>query len=111
MRALVIKKLGDPTLPLSSAGPLKLSMQTAVPAMTPNGVRIKVTAAALNFADALQVKVHSQMCKQSTILLILARMSPRTISTTLSILARMHAFTHLLVVPFAIHTKNVTFLQ
>lgn len=58
MRALVIKQLGDPTLPLSPSGPLSLSTQTATPPMTPNGVRIRVTAAALNFADALQVKVR-----------------------------------------------------
>ena len=56
MRALVVTKLGDPTQPLSAEGPLTLSTRQPVPAMVPNGVRIRVTAAALNFADALQVQ-------------------------------------------------------
>ena len=56
MRALVVTKLGDPTQPLSADGPLTLSTKQPVPSMVPNGVRIRVTAAALNFADALQVQ-------------------------------------------------------
>jgi hypothetical protein len=65
MRALVVTKLGDPTLPLSDDGPLTLMTKQPVPAMVPNGVRIKVTAAALNFADALQVQASARAHKTS----------------------------------------------
>ena len=59
MRALVVTKLGDPTQPLSADGPLTLSNKQPVPVMVSNGVRIRVTAAALNFADALQVQASN----------------------------------------------------
>lgn len=60
MRAIVCEQLGDPTLPLGS-GVLTLSENTPVPALKPGHVRIRVTAASLNFPDALQVKGQYQV--------------------------------------------------
>lgn len=58
MRALVCKKLGDPTLPLGSKdAPLLLDEAHPEPGPLPGGkaVRIRVAAGSLNFADALTV--------------------------------------------------------
>ena len=65
MRALVVTKLGDPTQPLSAEGPLTLSSKQPTPLIVPNGVRIRVTAAALNFADALQIQASVDRCGAS----------------------------------------------
>ncbi|KAK9820930.1 hypothetical protein WJX74_009349 [Apatococcus lobatus] len=54
MRALVCEQLGNPLDPKTSG--LKVSPDTEAPKLTPKAVRIKVSAASLNFADALQVQ-------------------------------------------------------
>lgn len=58
-RALVCSHLGNPT-DTSSHAPLKVLQQAAAPNLQPNSVRIKITAAGLNFADALQVQGQYQ---------------------------------------------------
>ena len=63
MKALVCHQLGDP-LKEGDKGPLKLSQEYPRPseaAIKPRDVRIQVIAAALNFADALQVQVWRAM--------------------------------------------------
>jgi sacsin len=60
MRAIVCEKLGDPTLPLG-AGVLRLAEDCPSPDIKPGHVRIRVTAASLNFPDALQIKVTIQL--------------------------------------------------
>ncbi len=62
MRVIVCKKLGDPTLDLSS-GVLALEDRPS-PAIKPGHVRIQVAAASLNFPDALQVQVRTT-CKHT----------------------------------------------
>ena len=61
MKALVCRKLGDPTKPSSAGG--ALSYEEWVPnnakgndKLPPTGVRVRVAAAALNFADMLMVQ-------------------------------------------------------
>lgn len=56
MRAVVCEKLGDPTLPLGS-GVLRLAEDVPIPESKPGCIKVRVTAASLNFPDALQVKV------------------------------------------------------
>lgn len=57
-KALVCEKLGQPTEPLGQPhGALKLQQLPVLPLTHPNAVRIKVAAASLNFADALQLQV------------------------------------------------------
>lgn len=57
-RALVCEKLGHPGEPLGAPHAALKLKQVPAPALThPNSVRIKVAAAALNFADALQLQV------------------------------------------------------
>lgn len=56
MRAVVCEKLGDPTLPLG-AGILRLAEDIPSPEVKAGCVKIRVTAASLNFPDALQIKV------------------------------------------------------
>ena len=63
MKALVCHQLGDP-LKEGDKGPLKLNQEHPRPseaAIKPRDVRIQVIAAALNFADALQVQVWQAM--------------------------------------------------
>jgi hypothetical protein len=57
MRAIVCEQLGDPTLPLGS-GVLRLKEDQPAPQIKPGCIRVRVTAASLNFPDALQVKVR-----------------------------------------------------
>ena len=58
VKALVCEKLGDPTEALGRpGGALKLSHMAPLPLAHPGSVRIRVAAAALNFADALQLQV------------------------------------------------------
>jgi hypothetical protein len=57
MRAIVCEQLGDPTQPLDS-GVLRLKEDQPAPEIKPGCIRIRVTAASLNFPDALQVKVR-----------------------------------------------------
>lgn len=64
MRAVVCEKLGDPTLPLGS-GVLRLAQDVPAPEVQPGHIRVRVTAASLNFPDALQVQVsHDSKLKQ-----------------------------------------------
>ncbi len=60
MRALVVRKLGNPVPSSTEKVPYQVvedhPTQQVLPA---NAVRIKVAAAGLNFADALQVQVSS----------------------------------------------------
>lgn len=60
IRALQCVKLGPPTDPLAAAGPLTISHLRTKP-LAPNAVRIRVHAAALNFADALQIQGKYQV--------------------------------------------------
>ncbi len=56
MRALVCEQLGNPLDPKASG--LRLVPDQEPPKLSPHAVRIKVAAASLNFADALQVQVQ-----------------------------------------------------
>lgn len=57
MRAVVCRKLGDPTLPFDAPNcPLELVNDQPQAKLGPRDVRIRVVAAALNFADALMVQ-------------------------------------------------------
>jgi sacsin len=61
MRALVCTQLGSPVEPLRATsqpgkGPLELHSNYTLPELRPGFVRIKVVAASLNFADALQLQ-------------------------------------------------------
>ncbi|KAF6260848.1 alcohol dehydrogenase, partial [Scenedesmus sp. NREL 46B-D3] len=60
MRAIVCQQLGDPTLPLGS-GVLELKEDQPAPEIKHGCIRIRVTAASLNFPDALQVKGQYQV--------------------------------------------------
>lgn len=60
MKALVVTALGDPTGPLDGSV-LKLSIQQPVPQLPSGHVRIRIVAAALNFADILQVQGSYQV--------------------------------------------------
>ncbi len=57
MRAVLCEALGDPTQPLGT-GVLRLATDVPAPEKLPaQALRISVTAAGLNFPDALQVQV------------------------------------------------------
>lgn len=57
MRAVVCRKLGDPTLSFDAPNcPLELVNDHPQAKLGPRDVRIRVVAAALNFADALMVQ-------------------------------------------------------
>lgn len=57
MRKVVCHKLGDATLPFDAPDcPLRLEPDAPRQNLKPGTVRVKIAAAALNFADALQVK-------------------------------------------------------
>lgn len=62
MKALLCRQLGDPTIPSSDGGALALEeapsplSTTATMKLPAKGVRVKVHAAALNFADLLMVR-------------------------------------------------------
>eukprot|EP00878_Enallax_costatus_P026501 GHUV01028443.1.p1 GENE.GHUV01028443.1~~GHUV01028443.1.p1 ORF type:complete len:293 (+),score=92.02 GHUV01028443.1:330-1208(+) len=60
MRAVVCEKLGDPTLPLGS-GVLRLAEDVPTPEAQPGCIKVRVTAASLNFPDALQIKGQYQV--------------------------------------------------
>lgn len=62
MKALVCSELGDPT----SGSGLQVVHHHASPekSLRARDVRIKVVAASLNFADALQVQVASSFCAE-----------------------------------------------
>lgn len=55
MRALVCEQLGNPLDPKTSG--LRVVPDAEAPKLTPKAVRVRVSAASLNFADALQVQV------------------------------------------------------
>lgn len=56
MKALVCRKLGDPTAPLSDASPISVLRSYPVPELTsPTAVRVRVRATSLNFANYLQI--------------------------------------------------------
>lgn len=58
MKAVVVEKLGDPTLPLGS-GVMRLAIDWPVKPLKPGFIRIKVVAASVNYADPLTVKVRA----------------------------------------------------
>lgn len=62
MRALVCTQLGDPLSGDAEKKPLQLKDDVPSPPLKDSSVRIKVQAAALNFADALQLQVTAQAC-------------------------------------------------
>ncbi|ERN04271.1 hypothetical protein AMTRI_Chr08g210260 [Amborella trichopoda] len=56
MEALVCKKLGDPTLPLSDSSPIFVSNDHPIPNLTsPTSVRVQIKATSLNYANFLQI--------------------------------------------------------
>ncbi|XAR71849.1 NADPH:quinone reductase [Bertholletia excelsa] len=58
MEALLCKKIGDPTLPLSSSEDSALTLSTSHPIPqlgSPTSVRVRVKATSLNFANYLQI--------------------------------------------------------
>jgi NADPH:quinone reductase-like Zn-dependent oxidoreductase len=57
MRALVCRSLGNPSQPLGKQATLDVVEDFPSPSLSSNAVRIKVAAASLNFADALQIMV------------------------------------------------------
>ena len=58
-KALLCERLGDPTAGLGSPqAPLRLAVLPALPLTQPGSVRVRVAAAALNFADALQLQAR-----------------------------------------------------
>ncbi|PSC69189.1 quinone oxidoreductase 2-like protein [Micractinium conductrix] len=60
-KALLCERLGDPTAGLGSPqAPLRLAVLPALPLTQPGSVRVRVAAAALNFADALQLQARGQ---------------------------------------------------
>lgn len=56
MRALVCHKWGDPTIPRAEGGVLGVEDVPAPSVVLPDGVRVKVTCASINFADVLLVR-------------------------------------------------------
>jgi NADPH:quinone reductase-like Zn-dependent oxidoreductase len=57
MRALVCRKLGDPTQPLSENSPIYVDEQHPKPKLTsPTSVLVKVVASSVNFATGLQIE-------------------------------------------------------
>jgi NADPH2:quinone reductase len=58
MKALICRKLGDPTKPASEGGALAVEdvPNTNAKKLATSGVRVRVAAAALNFADMLMVQ-------------------------------------------------------
>lgn len=60
IKVLLCERLGDPSN-TTSHRPLRLVEQAPPANLSPASVRIKVTAAGLNFADSLQVQVGCHM--------------------------------------------------
>jgi len=57
MRALVCRKLGDPTLPLSDTSPIYVDEQHPKPKLSsPTSVLVKIVASSVNFATGLQIE-------------------------------------------------------
>jgi NADPH:quinone reductase-like Zn-dependent oxidoreductase len=56
MKALVCTQLGDPLSDDASKKPLQLKQDHPAPPLKDGAVRIRVVAASLNFADALQLQ-------------------------------------------------------
>ncbi|XP_043702594.1 quinone oxidoreductase-like protein 2 homolog [Telopea speciosissima] len=56
MEALVCRKIGDPTVPISESSPITVSASHPIPALTsPTSIRIRVKATSLNYANYLQI--------------------------------------------------------
>jgi NADPH2:quinone reductase len=56
MQALICRKLGDPTAPISETSPIFLSSHHPVPQLTsPTSVRIRIKAISVNYGTALQI--------------------------------------------------------
>ncbi|KAJ4979961.1 hypothetical protein NE237_010741 [Protea cynaroides] len=56
MEAVVCRKLGDPTIPISESSPIALSTSHPIPALTSStSVRVRVKATSLNYANYLQI--------------------------------------------------------
>lgn len=57
MRALVCRKLGDPTLPFSDTSPIYVDEEHPKPKLSsPTSVLVKVAASSVNFATGLQIE-------------------------------------------------------
>lgn len=56
MRALVCHRLGDPTQPPAPGGVLSVETNYKSPHLPKDGVRIRVAAGSVNFADTLLVQ-------------------------------------------------------
>ncbi|XP_042476847.1 quinone oxidoreductase-like protein 2 [Macadamia integrifolia] len=56
MEALLCKKIGDPTVPISESSPITFSASHPIPPLTsPTSIRIRVKATSLNYANYLQI--------------------------------------------------------
>eukprot|EP01018_Ginkgo_biloba_P015321 Gb_07669 [translate_table: standard] len=56
MQALICRKMGDPTGPLSESSPIFISTDHPVPQLTsPTSVRIRIKAVSVNYATVLQI--------------------------------------------------------
>lgn len=57
MRALVCRKLGDPTQPISDTSPIYVAQDYSCPELSsPTSVRVKVLASSVNFATGLTIE-------------------------------------------------------
>ncbi|KAJ4978524.1 hypothetical protein NE237_009304 [Protea cynaroides] len=56
MEAVVCRKLGDPTIPISESSPITLSTSHPIPALTSStSIRVRVKATSVNYANYLQI--------------------------------------------------------
>ncbi|KAF8398857.1 hypothetical protein HHK36_014721 [Tetracentron sinense] len=56
MEALLCRKIGDPTVPISEASPISISVSHPIPELnSPTAIRVKVKATSLNYANYLQI--------------------------------------------------------
>ncbi|OVA02207.1 Alcohol dehydrogenase superfamily [Macleaya cordata] len=56
MEALVCRKIGDPTVPISESSPISISTTHPIPELnSPTSIRVRVKATSLNYANYLQI--------------------------------------------------------
>ncbi|KAF8394789.1 hypothetical protein HHK36_018725 [Tetracentron sinense] len=56
MEALLCRKIGDPTVQISEASPISISVSHPIPELnSPTAIRVKVKATSLNYANYLQI--------------------------------------------------------
>lgn len=56
MEALLCRRLGDPTVPISSESPISISTSHPIPSLdSPTAVRVRIRATSLNYANYLQI--------------------------------------------------------